>query len=120
VKYGKKKGKPYKRSEMMQFYLNSHPNCEVCGMTPVEGHHLVTRSTGGAEEYWNYLALCKVDHTIFHAIGRYSFALRYPQFHDKIKQACEKSGRIFDKVGNKKSFPDWKDLLDIQLDKGDK
>jgi len=97
VKFTKKKGKPYKRSDVMQFYLNAHPNCEVCGSPIVQGHHIITRATGGVEEYWNYLALCPVDHTIFHAIGRYSFALRFPQLSDKIEEACRLSGRKFDK-----------------------
>lgn len=99
MKYGKAKGKAYKRSDMMQFYINTHPFCEVCGASPVQGHHIITRKTGGAEENWNYLSLCRIDHQLFHMIGRYAFAKRFPQFFDKIKLACEKSGRIFDKRG---------------------
>lgn len=97
--YGKKKGKPYKRSDLMTFYLNRHPCCEICGAQPVDGHHIITRKTGGAEEEWNYLALCRADHQLFHMLGRASFALRFPVVLDKIKQACEKSGRVLDKGG---------------------
>lgn len=97
MKYGKAKGKAYKRSDTMQFYLNRNPCCEVCNAFPVEGHHIITRKTGGAEADWNYLALCKVCHAVFHMVGRHSFALRYPAVYDKIKEACEKSGRVFDK-----------------------
>lgn len=96
MKYGKK-GKAYKRSDSMQFYINAHPRCEVCGASPVDGHHIISRRTGGAEEPWNYLALCRVCHTIFHMLGRYSFSLRFPMFYEKIKAACEREGRVFDK-----------------------
>ena len=97
MKYPKKKGRPYRRSDLMQFYLNAHPNCETCGHPTEEGHHIITRKSGGPEEEWNYLALCKVCHMVFHSIGRYSFALRYPVVYDKIKEACEKMGRVFNK-----------------------
>ena len=53
------------------------------------------------DEEWNWLALCRYCHAGFHSIGRYSFALRYPIVHDKIKSACEKMGRTFDKEGKK-------------------
>jgi 5-methylcytosine-specific restriction endonuclease McrA len=99
MKYGKKKGKAYKRGDMMSFYLNAHPCCEICGASPVDGHHIISRATGGVEEEWNYLALCRVDHAVFHMMGRYSFAQRYPQFEEKIKTACENMGRVFNKGG---------------------
>jgi hypothetical protein len=71
--------------------------CEICGRMPVEGHHIITRKTGGEEEGWNYLALCTYDHALFHSMGRYSFAQRFPQFEDKIREACERMGRTFKK-----------------------
>jgi len=97
LKYGKKKGKAYKRSEMGEFYMNAHPQCEVCQAPSTDLHHIITRKTGGPDEYWNYLALCKIDHQVFHMMGRYSFTVRYPQFREKIQSACERMGRTFDK-----------------------
>jgi 5-methylcytosine-specific restriction endonuclease McrA len=98
LKYGKSKRGTYRRSELMQFYINAHPYCETCGHITEEGHHIISRKTDGPEEDWNYLALCRVCHMVFHSIGRYSFAQRYPVVRDKIEQACLKMGRTFDKT----------------------
>lgn len=95
MKYGKSKRGPYKRSDMAQFYFNAHPACEACGFPSQDLHHIITRKTGGEEEDFNYLALCKVCHMVWHNIGRVSFATRYPHLMPKIKEACEKQGRRF-------------------------
>jgi 5-methylcytosine-specific restriction endonuclease McrA len=97
MKYGKSKRGSYRRSELGQFYVNRNPACEICGHTTEELHHIISRKTGGLEEEWNYLALCRYCHNGFHSIGRYSFAVRYPSVYDKIKTACENMGRVFDK-----------------------
>ena len=101
MKYAKSKRGAYKRSSEGQFYMNAHADCEVCGHPAEELHHLITRKSGGPDEPWNWLALCRYCHAGFHSIGRYSFALRYPQVYDKIKSVCEKMGRTFDKEGKK-------------------
>lgn len=95
--YYKKKGKPYRRSEEGSLYMNLHPHCEACGFQSEELHHILTRRSGGPDMDWNWLALCKACHVVFHTVGRYSFAMRYPLTMEKIKAACEHMGRKFDK-----------------------
>jgi 5-methylcytosine-specific restriction endonuclease McrA len=74
--------------------MNLHTVCECCGIVESrELHHIVTRSTGGQDEDWNYLALCTVCHHTFHYLGRKSFAARYPHLADKIKEAVIRQGR---------------------------
>jgi hypothetical protein len=72
--------------------------CEICG-APAEAHEIITRKTGGPCEEWNQIRFCRVHHRLIHSLGRYSFALAYPQFRDKIEAACERMGRVFDKGG---------------------
>lgn len=96
--YYKKKGKPYRRSEEGTLYMNLHPYCEACGNWQSEElHHILSRRSGGPDEDWNWLALCKACHLVFHTVGRYSFTLRYPACEEKIKAACATMGRKFNK-----------------------
>ena len=97
MNYYKKKGKPYRRSAEGTLYMNLHPYCEACGYHAEELHHILTRRSGGADEEYNWLALCKVCHHIYHDIGRVSFAERFPACEAKIVSACEKAGRKFNK-----------------------
>ena len=83
-----------RRSDAMQFYMNAHVGCEACGIVQSqEGHHILTRATGGPEEDWNFLALCHVCHYVWHNIGRKAFAERYPHLAPKIKEAVKRGGR---------------------------
>ena len=84
------------RSETAWFYFNEHPVCEACRfMATQEVHHIITRATGGPDEAWNFLSLCKYDHLGLHDQGRRSFAERFPHLADKIKDACKRMGRKF-------------------------
>jgi len=97
VSYYKKKGKPYKRSDLGTFYMNAHPDCEACGFPSEELHHVLSRASGGPDDEYNWLALCKADHILFHAMGRASFCKRYPHLEAKVCEACDRMGRVFDK-----------------------
>jgi len=70
--------------------------CEICGRD-AETHHWVSRGSGGPREPWNEVPLCRVHHCYAHSLGRVSFAYRYPQFEARIRDACERCGRQFDK-----------------------
>lgn len=76
-------------------------HCEICGAPWAQRHEIISRKTGGPREAWNTLWLCADHHTLgpysFHKLGRYSFAIMWPQFFDKIKSACERMGRTFKK-----------------------
>jgi len=81
-----------------QFYVNAHQACEACYVLPSdELHHILTRASGGPDEEWNWLALCKGCHILFHSMGRASFCKRYPHLEAKVREACDMMGRVFDK-----------------------
>lgn len=96
MNYGKPKRPRRGRSDTAQFYLNAHPACEACNIIEAqEVHHILTRATGGPDENWNFLALCRADHMIFHQLGRRAFAQRFPALAQKIEEACKTGGRKF-------------------------
>jgi len=70
--------------------------CEICGDIP-ERHHIVSRGSGGVNEDFNILHLCRVHHVEFHNSGRVSFANRYPFLEYRIRKACEKQGKRYNK-----------------------
>lgn len=72
--------------------------CEICG-APADTHEWVTRGAGGPCEDWNQGRLCRFHHGQYHNMGRVSFAIKYPQFMERIKTACEQCGKVFDKSG---------------------
>jgi 5-methylcytosine-specific restriction endonuclease McrA len=97
MSFYKKKGKAYRRSDAGTLYLNLHPHCEACGFPSEQLHHILSRRSGGPDEEWNWMALCKCCHNNFHALGRASFAERYLATMDRIVLACERMGRKFNK-----------------------
>ncbi len=73
--------------------------CEICRYPYADPHEWVTRGAHGPKEEWNQARLCRFHHDLYHNIGRVSFAIKYPQFEDRIRIACEKCGKVFDKEG---------------------
>src|SRR5208282_372383 len=91
--YSKPKRPRSRRSDQGQFYMNAHPNCEACQIVESHDlHHIITRATDGAEEDYNYLALCVVCHNTWHFVGRKAFAVRYQHLSSKIQEACRGQG----------------------------
>ena len=83
-----------RRTDQGQFYFNGHPTCEACNIVQSqELHHICSRASHGAEEDYNYLALCQICHYAFHKLGRKSFSVRYPHLSAKIQEACRRQGR---------------------------
>jgi len=77
--------------------MNAHSDCEACAFPSEELHHIITRRSGGLDEDFNWLALCKGCHLLFHSLGRASFCKRYPHLEAKVREACDMMGRVFDK-----------------------
>jgi len=66
--------------------------CEICN-DRADPHEIVTRGAGGKRVDWNVIYLCLAHHGEFHDRGRTTWAGLYPQFADKIWEACLRAGR---------------------------
>ena len=48
--------------------------CLACGMEPPsDPHHIKTRGSGGGDEWWNVIPLCRRCHTGWHQLGWKTF-----------------------------------------------
>jgi 5-methylcytosine-specific restriction endonuclease McrA len=84
-----------KRSKAARDYADMHPFCEACwhGQT-MDVHHILTKGSGGPDEEWNFLALCRLCHNEIHNQGRATFAAHSHGLHGKISEACDRMGRL--------------------------
>lgn len=53
-------------------------NCIICGLSG-ERHHVKSRGSGGTDDDWNIMYLCRKHHTEFHLIGSTTFVNKYAQ-----------------------------------------
>jgi len=53
--------------------------CIACGKSPTEHHHFKTRGSGGTDDHWNLLELCRLHHQEIHKIGRGKFIDKHPK-----------------------------------------
>jgi len=65
--------------------------CICCGSPPPsEAHHIKTRGSGGKDDFFNLIPLCKLDHTMgenaWHRIGSITFLKRFPWVADYLRQ----------------------------------
>ena len=51
--------------------------CHVCGVTPVDVHHVRTKGAGGGDDLNNLISLCRVCHTKVHQMGVKTFWKKY-------------------------------------------
>ena len=56
--------------------------CMACGKLEAEKHHFKTRGSGGGDEDYNILWLCRFHHTEIHKIGNNKFVEKYPPVSD--------------------------------------
>ncbi len=69
--------------------------CLVCGKTPCDPAHIKTRGSGGVDEEWNLLSLCRAHHTMQGSMGFYRFSEKFPM----VKWALDYKGWEFDMTG---------------------
>lgn len=51
--------------------------CLVCGSANVDVHHIKTRGSGGSDQLWNLMPLCRREHQEIHKIGNIKFIEKY-------------------------------------------
>lgn len=51
--------------------------CLSCGNKTVDPHHIKTRGSGGGDQMWNLMPLCRQHHSEVHQIGLLKFSTKY-------------------------------------------
>ena len=54
--------------------------CCICGLRRCDPAHIKTRGSGGPDEHWNLIALCRAHHTEQGQIGFWKMCEKYPFF----------------------------------------
>lgn len=67
-------------------------SCEICHYK-ADRHHICTKGSGGYDEPWNIMYLCRFHHVEFDNLGWVKFADAYPRLRAKIVTAREMMGR---------------------------
>ena len=65
-----------KNKDIRAEYYSKH--CLVCNRRGCDPCHIKTFGSGGVDEYWNLMPLCRAHHTEQHQIGIISFYKKYP------------------------------------------
>lgn len=56
-----------------------------CKNTNIDKHHIKTRGSGGTDDDWNLVELCRLHHSEIHQIGNWKFCQKYPEFLSVLK-----------------------------------
>ena len=67
-----------------------HTTCLLCGVIPTDECHIKTRGSGGTDDDWNLVYLCRRHHREQEDSTHTEFAKKYPLF----KKALEQKGWI--------------------------
>lgn len=61
--------------------------CIACKITNgiIDIHHIKTRGSGGGDDPWNILPLCRKCHQLWHHIGWNKFLNEYPDVYKYMK-----------------------------------
>jgi len=70
--------------KLKQVSKNNTP-CLICGKLESDKHHVKTRGSGGGEDTWNKILLCRKHHIEIHSTGIISFARKYYVFKEFLE-----------------------------------
>ena len=75
-------------------------NCQACGVYGVmDVAHIKSKGSGGGNEEWNLILLCRTHHRLQHSIGW----ARFVENHQNVMKILESKGwEIVDEFGVKK------------------
>lgn len=71
--------KPKRHEDMTIREAIHKQRCVVSNRWGAEGHHIITRKSGGPDAEWNLMPLSRIHHTECHQIGLNKFAEKYPK-----------------------------------------
>lgn len=52
-------------------------SCLCCNNRTVDVHHIKTRGSGGGDDMWNLMPLCRMHHSEVHRLGLIKFSRKY-------------------------------------------
>lgn len=70
--------KPIRKSDENVLNVYRKARCCLCGCRPCDPAHIKTRGSGGPDEHWNLIALCREHHTEQGQIGFWRMCEKYP------------------------------------------
>lgn len=83
--------------------------CCVCFLKgPSDPHHLKTRGSGGKNDNWNLLALCRGHHVQIHKVGQSKFI----EIHPIMKDILIMKNWEFDEIRKKWFYPEHENNTD--------
>jgi hypothetical protein len=59
-------------------------SCIICGNPKFDNAHIKSRGSGGTNDYWNILRLCRHHHRLQHSYGWRRFSGMYPVIADTL------------------------------------
>jgi len=72
-------------------------SCLVCGRIPTEVCHVKSKGSGGADEPYNLMSLCRTHHSAQHVAGLITFIEKHPS----VKSDLVSKGWTFEDVNGK-------------------
>lgn len=66
-----KRVRRYLREKRLQEYRTA--NCVVCNRTPCDPCHIKSKGSGGTDDDWNLISLCRIHHNAQHRVGIVTF-----------------------------------------------
>lgn len=73
------------------------PGCIICGSNRVDKAHIKTKGSGGPNESWNIMILCRTHHIEQHKVGIITFFNK----HHSVKTALTNGGWSLDESSGK-------------------
>ena len=71
-------------------------NCQACGKYGrIDKHHLKTRGSGGSNDEFNLIQLCRSCHQSIHHSGSVKFIKRFPKLQEILKAKGWKTEIVF-------------------------
>ena len=75
-------------------------NCLCCGaIPPVDACHIKSRGSGGGDEWWNVIPMCRKCHTEQHSIGWLRFIKKHSHINEHLSDLGWENnlGNLFNK-----------------------
>lgn len=71
-------------------YASDTMKCVICNVQGVDIHHIWRRKSGGTDDNWNLIPLCRKHHTEIHTLGEVTSCVKYESYHQaKIERGWE-------------------------------